>query len=80
MIMHPDWGYGSRGTGNIPPNAVLVFDVHLKKVERPGEGVETLDEKFSGNGGVSKEKKLLVNFVFFIRIQSFFPAGKIAKK
>ncbi|RYP78596.1 hypothetical protein DL769_003157 [Monosporascus sp. CRB-8-3] len=28
-----DYGYGSRGfTGHIPPNADLIFDVHLKNI------------------------------------------------
>ncbi|RYP90091.1 hypothetical protein DL770_003783 [Monosporascus sp. CRB-9-2] len=28
-----DYGYGSRGfTGHIPPNADLIFDVHLKSI------------------------------------------------
>jgi len=74
MIMHPDWGYGSRGTGNIPPNSVLVFDVHLMKVKRPGEGVETLNEKFADNGGVSKDNKLIVGFFYF-----YFANNRIAK-
>ncbi|EFX04327.1 fkbp-type peptidyl-prolyl cis-trans isomerase [Grosmannia clavigera kw1407] len=29
-----DFGYGTRGfTGHIPPNADLIFDVHLKKIQ-----------------------------------------------
>ena len=48
-------------TGNIPGNSVLVFDVHLLKVERPQEGVETLDEKFKDNGGVTADNKLVVS-------------------
>ena len=40
---------------------MLVFDVHLLKVERPQEGVETLDEKFKDNGGVTADNKLVVS-------------------
>ncbi|XP_066925057.1 peptidyl-prolyl cis-trans isomerase FKBP9-like [Clytia hemisphaerica] len=64
MTMHPDWGYGTSGTDNIPPNSVLVFDVHLLKVERPGDGVETLDEKFEQNGGVTAENKLVLKDLY----------------
>lgn len=64
MTMHPDWAYGKRGTGNIPGDSVLIFDVHLLKVERPGDGIETLVEKFEGNGGVSEEKKLVIKELY----------------
>ena len=49
---------------------MLVFDVHLLKVERPGEGTETLDEKFEGNGGTSDEKKLVVSNLCFYSLVS----------
>lgn len=32
LIIPPDLGYGSRGQGSIPGNAVLVFDVELIRV------------------------------------------------
>ena len=42
-----------------------MFDVHLLKVERPDEGVETLDEKFKNNGGVAVDNKLVVSYTIF---------------
>jgi FKBP-type peptidyl-prolyl cis-trans isomerase FkpA len=33
LVIPSDMGYGSQGQGTIPPNATLVFDVELLKVE-----------------------------------------------
>ena len=32
LVVRPSLAYGSRGTGGIPPNATLVFDVQLLDV------------------------------------------------
>ena len=32
LVVRPRLAYGSRGTGSVPPNTTLVFDVHLLSV------------------------------------------------
>ena len=32
LVVRPGLAYGSRGTGSVPPNTTLVFDVHLLSV------------------------------------------------
>ncbi len=33
FVVAPEWGYGARGLGKIPPNAVLVYEVELLAVK-----------------------------------------------
>ena len=32
ILIQPEWGYGANGSGPIPPNAVLTFEVELLAV------------------------------------------------
>ena len=33
LYIHPDLGYGERGTGPIPANSLLIFEIELLSVE-----------------------------------------------
>ena len=35
LTIAPDYGYGDRAVGPIPPNSVLIFEVELLGVEKP---------------------------------------------
>ncbi len=35
LVISPDYGYGDRGVGTIPPNSTLIFEVELLKVIKP---------------------------------------------
>lgn len=34
LYIHPELGYGERGTGNIPPNSLLIFEIELISIEK----------------------------------------------
>lgn len=34
LYIHPDLGYKERGTGNIPPNSLLIFEIELLSIEK----------------------------------------------
>jgi len=65
MTIHSDWAYGDNGIkGTIPEKATLIFDVELTSIERPGSGVETLEDILKKTGGVSKTNKIKLEDIY----------------
>ena len=46
IIIPPELGYGDRGVGPIPGNAVLIFDIEVMKITRVQKELEKQDKKF----------------------------------
>ena len=41
FVIPADKGYGENGAGPVPPESALIFEVTLKKVEKPGANKES---------------------------------------
>lgn len=44
LTIQPEYGYGARGVGPIPANAVLIFETELVKINGKGKAEESNDE------------------------------------
>ncbi len=42
LFVHPDLAYGAKGAGQLPPNALLIFEVEVVKANTPGYKPPTL--------------------------------------
>lgn len=52
----PDLGYGEKGVGPIPGNAVLIFEIEVLRVEKENSKIEiTFEDTSAGSGEPAKE-------------------------
>lgn len=58
IIVQPKYGYGPEGNKkfNVPPNAVLNYDIELQKFEKVKEPWEMLDEEKIEQSKIVKDK------------------------
>ena len=70
----PSLAYGSKGIGNIPPDAVLLFAIELEVIEDENSGQKSLSLKFGkdGDGNRPDARNLDKPAMFEYLIRDFF--------